>query len=143
DLSAMPEEFQRIPDATRITRADLAALVSVRVSALARARAAEPEVAVEISGSWAREHILNALSFDILPVYPNHTFQPGATVRRGDLARAVARVLDLLNWPASAPPTITDMTRNNVLYDSASRSVSSGLMALTPAGRFGGARLVW
>ena len=36
-------------------------------------------------------------------VYPNHTFQPGAIVRRGDLAAAVQRVLDLLKHPAGAP----------------------------------------
>jgi tetratricopeptide (TPR) repeat protein len=136
DLSAMPEEFQRIPSATRITRADLAALVSVRITALGRAKPADPEVAVDIAGSWAREHILKALSFDILPVYPNHTFQPGATVRRGDLARAVARVLDLLRWPTSSPPAISDMTRSNLLYDSASRTVSAGLMDLTASGSF-------
>ncbi len=136
DLSTMPEEFQRIPAAPRITRADLAALVSVRVTALVRARSTEPEVAVDIAGSWARDHILKALSFDILPVYPNHTFQPGATVRRGDLARAVARVLDLLRWPAAPAPSIGDMTRNNVLYESAGRAVSAGLMDLTAAGAF-------
>ncbi len=120
----MPEEFQRIPSATRVTRADLAALVSVRVTRPAAGPSpGDPEVAVDIAGSWARDHILKALSFDILPVYPNHTFQPGATVRRGDLARAVARVLDLLRWPASAAPAISDMTRNNLLYDSASRTV--------------------
>jgi tetratricopeptide (TPR) repeat protein len=136
DLSAMPEEFQKIPAATRVTRADLAALVSVRVTALGRAKAGDPEVAVDIAGSWAREHILKALSFDILPVYPNHTFQPGATVRRGDLARAVARILDLVRWPTSSPPAISDMTRNNLLYDSASRAVSAGLMDLTSVGGF-------
>jgi tetratricopeptide (TPR) repeat protein len=136
DFSAMPEEFQRIPSATRVTRADLAALVSVRVTALGRAKPGDPEVAVDIAGSWARDHILKALSFDILPVYPNHTFQPGATVRRGDLARAVARVLDLLRWPMSSAPVISDMTRNNLLYDSASRTVSAGLMDLTAAGGF-------
>jgi tetratricopeptide (TPR) repeat protein len=136
DLSAMPEEFQRIPAAQRITRADLAALVSTRVSALGRVHGTEPEVAVDIAGSWARDHILRALSFDIMPVYPNHTFQPGATVRRGDLARAVARVLDLLRWPASPTPLISDMTRNNLLYESAGRAVSAGLMDLTAARAF-------
>jgi tetratricopeptide (TPR) repeat protein len=136
DFSAMPEEFQRIPQAPRITRADLAALLSTRVTALGRLAPREPEVAVDISGSWAREHILKALSLDLLPLYPNHTFQPGATVRRGDLARAVGRVLDLLHWPLAAAPEIADMTRNNVYYDGASRAVSAGIMDLTPTGAF-------
>jgi tetratricopeptide (TPR) repeat protein len=136
DMSSMPEEFQRIPSAPRITRADLAALLSTRVTALGRLDPRVPEVAVDISGSWARDHILKALSFELLPLYPNHTFQPGATVRRGDLARAVGRILDLLRWPSAPVPDITDMTRNNVYYDGASRAVSAGIMDLTPAGAF-------
>jgi tetratricopeptide (TPR) repeat protein len=136
ELAGMPEEYKRIPSTTRITRADLAALLSVKVTALARIAGGEPEVAVDVSGSWARAHILKALSLDILTVYPNHTFQPGATVRRGDLARAVARVLDLLKWPADRSLDVTDMTRNNLFYDSAVRSVAAGLMDLTPAGAF-------
>ena len=31
-----------------------------------------------------------------MEVYPNHTFQPDAVVRRADLARAVSRVLELV-----------------------------------------------
>jgi tetratricopeptide (TPR) repeat protein len=136
DLSTMPEEFQRIPAAPRITRADLAALVATRVTALSRLKGGEPEVAVDISGSWAREHILKTLSFDILPVYPNHTFQPGATVRRGDLAHAVGRILDLLHWPATAGTSISDMTPSNVYFEGASRAVAAGIMDLTPTGAF-------
>jgi tetratricopeptide (TPR) repeat protein len=136
ELATMPDEFQRIPSAPRITRADLAALLSARVSALSRVKPREPEVAVDISGSWARDHILKALSFDLVPLYPNHTFQPGATVRRGDLARAVGRVLDLLQWPMGPAPTISDMTPNNVYYGGAVRAVAAGLMDLSPSGAF-------
>jgi hypothetical protein len=106
------------------------------VTALSRLKGGEPEVAVDISGSWARDHILKALSLDILPVYPNHTFQPGATVRRGDLAHAVSRILDLLHWPATAGPSISDMTPGNVYFEAASRAVAAGVMDLTPAGAF-------
>jgi len=136
ELAGMPEEYRRIPASPRITRADLAAVVSVKVTALSRVAGGEPEVAVDISGSWARPHILRALSLDILSVYPNHTFQPGATVRRSDLARAVARVLDLLDWAVGRSPEITDMTRNNLFYEAAVRAVGAGLMDLTPGGAF-------
>jgi tetratricopeptide (TPR) repeat protein len=136
ELLRMPEEYRRIASAPTITRADLAALLSVKVSALSRAPAGTPPVAIDISGSWAREHILKALSYDAMTVYPNHTFQPGATVRRGDLARAVQRVLDLLNHPAAAAPAITDMSRGNLNYYPAARAVGAGLMELTPAGAF-------
>ena len=136
ELEQMPEEYRRIATATAITRADLAALVAVKVTALARVAPGEPQVAVDISGSWARSHIIKALAHDIMTVYPNHTFQPAATARRGDVARAVQRVLDLLKWPVGPGPNPTDMSRSNVYYYPATRVVAAGLMDLTPAGGF-------
>jgi tetratricopeptide (TPR) repeat protein len=136
EMDQMPEEYRRIATAAAITRADLAALVSVKVTALSRVPPGEPQVAVDISGSWARSHVIKALSHDIMTVYPNHTFQPAATARRGDVARAVQRVLDLLKWPAAAGPNPTDMSRSNVYYYPATRVVAAGLMDLTPAGGF-------
>ncbi len=136
DFSRMPEEYQRIFTAPVITRADLAALMSVKVTALSRVSATLPSVAVDISGSWAKDYILKALALDIIEVYPNHTFQPGAMIRRGDLARAVARVLDVLGWPKAASPTISDMTPSHLYYEAAVRVVAAGLMDLTPDGAF-------
>jgi tetratricopeptide (TPR) repeat protein len=136
ELEQMPEEYRRIAAAPAVTRADLAALISVKVSALSRVSAGEPQVAVDISGSWARSHIIKALSYDIMTVYPNHTFQPVATARRGDLARAVQRVLDLLKVPVNPGPNPTDMSRSNIYYYPATRVVGAGLMDLTAAGGF-------
>ncbi|HVR69250.1 MAG TPA: tetratricopeptide repeat protein [Vicinamibacteria bacterium] len=136
ELLRMPEEYRRIAGTPAITRADLAALLAVKVTALARVPPGTPPVAVDISGSWAREHILEALAYDAMTVYPNHTFQPGATVRRGDVARVVQRVLDLLGHPAGPAPALTDMSRGNLNYYPAARAVAAGLMDLTPAGAF-------
>lgn len=138
----MPAEYRQIPGANRITRADLAALLSVKVTALDRAQPGDPPVAVDISGSWARPHILKTLSLDLMDVYPNHTFQPGALVRRGDLASAAARVLDCLGWPPAAPVAVSDMSRNHLDYAAVSRVVAAGLMKLTPEGAFEPWRLV-
>jgi tetratricopeptide (TPR) repeat protein len=136
EFSRMPEEYQRIFNAPFITRADLAALIDVKVTALSRVSSSEPQVAVDISGSWAKEHIIKTLAFDIISVYANHTFQPAALVRRGDLARAVARVLDVLHWKQGSPVTIADMTPSHLYYDAAVRAVSAGLMDLSPEGAF-------
>jgi tetratricopeptide (TPR) repeat protein len=136
ELLQMPEEYRLIAAAPRITRADLAALVSVKVTALARITSREPKVAVDISGSWAREHIVTVLALDIMDVYPNHTFQPGAIVRRGDLARALGRTLDLLRYPRSPSPALTDMPPSNLFYDDAVRAVGAGLLELSPTGAF-------
>ena len=114
----------------------MAALLAVKVTALARTKAVEPRVAVDISGSWAREHIIKILSRDLMAVYPNHTFQPGAVVRRGDLARAVQHVLDLLGPQQTPAPELADLTRNSLHYYPAGRVVAAGLMDLTPSGAF-------
>jgi tetratricopeptide (TPR) repeat protein len=136
DLSRRPEEYRRIVESARLTRAELAALLDVKVTALARLTPRQPEVAVDISGSWARDHVLRALSLGLIDLYPNHTFQPGAAVRRGDLASAVARVLDLLNWQSGSAPTLVDMSRSNYFYAPAARVVAAGLMDVTPGNAF-------
>ena len=136
EFARMPEEYQRIPQAARLSRADLAALLSVKVPQLARLQNREPKVAIDISGSWAREHIVSVLALDIMDVYPNHSFQPGAVVRRGDLARAAARVLDLFRARTGEGPAPADMARTNLYFDSAVRVVGAGLMGLTAEGAF-------
>jgi len=136
DLMLRPEEYRQIAAAPRVSRADLAALVAVKVTALRRVGEREPKVAIDISGSWARDQITDTLALDILDVYPNHTFQPGAAVRRGDLARALARVLDLLRWPRAAAPSPSDMSPSNLYYERVQRVLGAGLMDLQPNGAF-------
>jgi tetratricopeptide (TPR) repeat protein len=136
EAEQMPEEYRRIAGAELISRADLAALMMVKVRRLAQAPLGPGKVAIDISGSWARDHIIRALALDLVTVYPNHTFQPGATVRRGDLARAVARALDVLRYPTGAAPRLSDMSSNNVFHYAASRAVGAGIMDLTAEGAF-------
>ena len=71
-----------------------------------------------------------------LDVYPNHTFQPAAVVRRGDLAQAVQRVLDVAHHPATTLANPTDITPNNLFHYPAARVVGAGLMDLTEGGAF-------
>lgn len=136
ELSQMPEEYRRIPDSPRVTRADLAAMIAVKITALQRLPVAEGRVATDISGSWARAHVLRVLSLDIMDVYSNHTFQPGAVVRRGDLAAALGKVLDLLGFAVRPAPVLKDVSPNNLLYPGVTRVVSAGLMDVTPDGAF-------
>jgi hypothetical protein len=133
----MPEEYRRLATSARLTRADLAALVDVKVTALRRVAEREPKVAIDISGSWARDHIADVLALDIMDVYPNHTFQPGAMLRRSDVARALGRVLDLLRWPRAAAASVpSDMSPANVAYEQVERVLAAGLMDVTPTGAF-------
>jgi tetratricopeptide (TPR) repeat protein len=133
---SMPEEYRQIPEAARVTRADLAALLAVRLHALGRLGAGEPRVALDIGASWAREQVARVIALGIMDVYPNHTFLPGAVVRRADLARAAARVLDQLGWPRSAGLGPTDMSPSHLDYEAVSRVLGAGLMSLTPSGAF-------
>jgi hypothetical protein len=136
ELSHMPEEYRRIFEAARVTRADLAALLAVKVGGQVRPAEGEPPVATDISGSWAREHVLRVLALRLMDVYPNHTFKPAETVRRGDLAHAVARALDLLGRPTPALPALADMSPAHLYYGAAARAVSEGVMDITPDGHF-------
>jgi tetratricopeptide (TPR) repeat protein len=136
ELLQMPEEYRRIPSSATITRADLAALLMSKVTMLSRQPPGPAKVAIDISGSWARDQIIRALALGVLDVYPNHTFQPAAVVRRGDLASAVQRVLDLAKFPVTAAPNPVDMTGNNLFRYPAARVVGAGLMDLTEADAF-------
>ncbi len=136
EAAAMPDEYRAIAEASRVSRAELAALLAVRVPALRRAGPGEPRVAVDISGSWARDQVARVLALGLMDVYPNHTFQPGAIVRRVDLARAAARTLDTLRWPAGAAPAPVDMSSAHLDFAVVERVLAAGLMGLTPAGAF-------
>ena len=136
ELLSLPEELRRLPSAPRATRADLAALLILRVAPLAGLPPGEPEVAVDISGSWAREQIVRSLALRILDVFPNHSFQPGGGVRRGELAMAIAHVLDLLGIDSPSRPVLPDVPRNSPQYDAASRVVGLGLMETAAQGGF-------
>lgn len=131
EAAAMPEEYRLIPSSPSVTRADLAALLIVRVKALRRLPPGEVRVAVDISGSWAREQIAGVLALGIMDVYPNHTFQPGATLRRLDAARAVARVLDLLGWPQASASAPNDLPRSHLDHDAVMRVLGAGVMGLS------------
>lgn len=136
EMMSMPEEYRRIPDAPRVTRAELAALLAVRVGALRRVGPGEPRVAVDLGGSWAREHVARVVALGVMDLYPNHTFQPGTVVRRVELARAAARALDRLGIPRAAAPAPADMSRSHLDFEAVERVLGAGLMGLTGSSGF-------
>ena len=137
ELLQMPEEYRRIPSSPTITRADLAALVMSKVTMLSRQPPGPAKVALDISGSWARDQIIRALALDVLDVYSNHTFQPAAIVRRGDLATAgAARARPGASTPAANLANPTDMAASNLSRYPAARVVGRGSWTCTEAGAF-------
>lgn len=149
-LAAMPEEYRTIEAAPAITRAQLAALIGVRMEeVLKRAPRTTPSVITDIRGSWAQPWILAVTRAGLMEVYPNHTFQPGATVRRADLASTASRVLNVLaaDNPAvaawrSARRRFPDVSPSHLAYPAVSMAVEAGVIRPLETGGFGLARPV-
>ena len=96
-FAAMPPEYRSIETAPAVTRGQLAALFAVQLGPLlSTARNVNAIVITDTRGHWASPYILTAARAGVMEVYPNHTFQPDAIVRRADMARAVSRVLELV-----------------------------------------------
>lgn len=149
-LAAMPEEFRAIDTAATISRAQLAALIGVRMeTVLKRAPRATPSVITDIRGNWAQPWILAVTRAGLMEVYPNHTFQPGATVRRADLASAASRILNVLavdnpqvaGW-RSARRRFPDVSPSHLAYPAVSLAVEAGVIRPLDTGGFGLARPV-
>lgn len=137
-LEALPAEYKAIDGAPTITRAQLAALLGVRLEdLLRRARGSNAVLTTDTRSSWAAPWIMAVTRAGVMEPFANHTFQPNATVRRGDLAGAASRVLTLIG--ADKPklavrwrdprPRFTDLSPTHLGYPAAARSVSAGVMS--------------
>lgn len=136
-LAAMPPEFREIGDAPAINRAQLAALIGVRLQDLvANAPRRNTAIMTDTRGHWAASWILPVTRAGFMEVYPNYTFQPGAVVRRGDLARAASRILAVVaaRDPAlgaawrHARPRFTDLPPGHLAYPAAAMAVAAGVI---------------
>ncbi len=144
-LARLPADYRAIPDAPEITRADLAALVGVRLEPLVRAAARrQATVMTDVRGHWAAPWIATTVRAGVLDAFPNHTFQPRSRVRRGELAAALSRVLQLVaaNRPDVAAAwtrpdrRIADVSPGHLMYPAISRVVAAGVLPLLPGGTF-------
>jgi tetratricopeptide (TPR) repeat protein len=150
-LAAMPAEFKAIESAPILSREQLAALVGVRLDELfKRSPRRNAVVITDTRGSWAIPWIMSVTRAGVMEVYPNHTFQPGAVVRRGDLADAASRVLSLIavekpalgsSW-RSARRVFADVPPAHLAYPAASVTVEAGVMQPLTDGTFQLARPV-
>jgi tetratricopeptide (TPR) repeat protein len=145
----LPAEFRAIPAAPAITRGELAALIGVRLEPVLQSVTPRQVVATDLTGYWAAPWITAVARAGVMDPFENHTFQPRARVRRGDLAAAVSRVVSLL--AATRPdlrarlaqrPRIADMATAHLSYPAASVAVASGVLPLANGERFEVARPV-
>lgn len=144
-LAAMPDEFRTIETSPSLTRAQLAALIAVRLPNLVtQAPASNPVVVTDVRNNWALPWILTVTRAGIMDVFPNHTFQPSAAVHRSDLAEAVSRLLAVIGGikPRLAArwrdqrPAFPDLASTHLSYPAVARAVAAGVLAPLPDGRF-------
>lgn len=151
ELARLPGEYREIPAAPVVTRAELAALVGVRLSGVLRAAPSRPvPLVTDVAGTWASPWIEAVLRAGVMEPFSNHTFQPGASLHRGDLAVIVSRLLSLaavLDPPRAGRwqrerATLTDIPPSHPAYDAASRAVGAKVIDADRGGSFDPARLV-
>ncbi len=137
DLEALPPQYRAIPANPQVTRAELAALVGIRLPDLLQASAVRDiGVLTDVRGQWAERWIAPAARAGVVEAFPNHTFQPRALVRRVDLAQTLSRLLNVVatTQPARAQAWVgvrgrfSDMTTGHLAYPAASMAVSAGAM---------------
>jgi tetratricopeptide (TPR) repeat protein len=144
-FEAMPTEYKTIERAPTVTRGELAALLGVRLDEfLKRSRTRNAVVMTDARGHWAAPWILSTVRAGLLEVYSNHTFQPDAAVRRGDLAQAASRALALVAaenprlgaaW-RNAKRAFPDVNPSHLSYPAASLAVEAGIMKTLEDGSF-------
>jgi hypothetical protein len=104
----------------------------------------------DVRGHWAQRWILDVARAGVMEVFPNHTFQPGTTVRRSDLARVVGLLFAKVQ---ATDPTaaarwrgrtveITDVAAGNAVREAADLAVEAGILSLDPGGAFSATRAV-
>ena len=144
-IAKLPPEFHAIPESEQITRGELAALIGIRLEDLLGAAPPRQVVITDARNHWAAPWVTEVAQAGVLDPFPNHTFQPGARVRRGDLAAAVSRLVLLATRDdearrealTTARPKIADMSQGHLSYPAVAVAVASGVMPLLEGDRFG------
>src|SRR5438093_1065744 len=135
----MDEAVRAIGSAAQITRADLAALIGVRLALLLQAgRRSDTVLITDLRDNWAAPWILAVARAGVMEPYVNHAFQPRTAVRRIDLAQAVNHLLERIapanpvqakSWQA-AGVKFSDISAGHIAYPAASAAIASGVMSV-------------
>jgi tetratricopeptide (TPR) repeat protein len=141
----MPAEYRAIEQAPQITRADLAALIGIRLgSLLGGAGRPDAGLITDVRSNWAQPWIMSVARAGVMEPLPNHQFQPRALVRRVDLALAAARILAAIAdrnpdaakaWDASRV-RFSDLLPSHLAFSAASTAVAAGVMSPAPDNSF-------
>ena len=152
-LERLPAEYRAIDQAAQVSRADLAALIGIRLGGLLpAARRGDAALITDVRNNWAATWILSVTRAGIMEPFANHAFQPRTIVRRTELAQAVARILALPRVAAqnsarakmweSARLKFNDLSPSHLAYSAASMAVASGVMKTAGENTFQPSRAV-
>jgi len=147
EAASLPESYRLIESAASVTRAQVAAVLGVRLHVLlAKMPLRVADVVTDVRGHWAASWILPVVRAGWIEPRPNHTFDPGAAVRRADLALIVAAVLDSAAGNtrrggvdaafAAARTSFADLASDHVAFRAASVAVTAGIMTVDVGNRF-------
>ena len=136
--AALPAQYRAIAERPQAARADIAALLGVRLAPVLTRAPQRQMVVTDVRGHWADPWIQTVTRAGAMAVFPNYTFEPSAPIRRGDLADAVSRVLALMAPAGSAlatrwetgPVTVSDVPPGHLAYPAVRRAVAAGVMPL-------------
>jgi tetratricopeptide (TPR) repeat protein len=136
--AALPAEHHKIGDAPEVTRADVAATLGLQLAEWLPAGQRQNVLVTDVRGHWASTWIVRVVSAGLMVPFPNHTFQPGLRVTRGDLAIIAARALDVMasRRPAAGAawqsdrPKIADVPPSHLAYGAIAQAVAAGVLSL-------------
>jgi tetratricopeptide (TPR) repeat protein len=150
-LARLPAEYRAIDQAPQVTRADLAALIGIRLAPLLQTtRRGDAALITDVRNHWAATWIMAVARAGVMDPFANHAFQPRSVVRRTDLAQAVARLLTRIAaqnaerakaWE-SARLKFSDLSPSHLAYPAASVAVAAGVMATAPGNSFEPSRTI-
>jgi tetratricopeptide (TPR) repeat protein len=150
-LQKLPAEYRAIEQAAQVTRADLAALVGIRLGQLLQnAASGDAGLITDIRNNWAQTWIVAVARAGVMEPFANHAFQPRAIVRRADLAQATAKLLAIIgaSRPASAKaweaarPRFSDLAPTHLAYPAASLAVGANVLQVGPGDAFQPSRAI-
>jgi len=90
EVARLSERYERIREAERVTREQLAALLAAEIGEPDRYRNTDPVIAIDLERSWAGSLIQTSVGAGYLRLYPDHTFKPRGLVTRAELAESLA-----------------------------------------------------
>jgi len=138
--TSLPEPYRQLEQKAEIVRADLAALIAIRMPNLGD-RVTDPRTGVimsDIDDTWAEPYIRQVVEWNVMRAFQNHAFRPDLVVRRQMFAEVLYRVLEMLGATDNAPRArLGDVASEHYLYDQIGVVVGYDILRLGPRNSFG------